>query len=61
MKKILIINALVWAVVILTAAYLFKEVPQMKLFLIVLISASSIIHLAMTFYLKNKKLYMINL
>ncbi len=55
MKKILIINALVWAVVILTAAYLFKEVPQMKLFLIVLISASSIIHLAMTFYLKKQK------
>lgn len=55
MKKILIINALVWAVVILTAAYLFKEVPQMKLFLIVLISASSIIHLAMTIYLKKQK------
>lgn len=55
MKKILIINALVWAVVILTASYLFQNVANMKFFFILLISASSIVHLFLTDYMKKQK------
>ncbi|WP_397362425.1 hypothetical protein [Olleya sp. R77988] len=44
MKKIILINAIVWAVIILVGSYLFKENPNWKYFFAIVLVAFSIIN-----------------
>lgn len=45
MKKLVIINAIVWAAIILVASFLFKEVPAYKYFFLVLVFCAGLMNM----------------
>lgn len=55
MSKILIINAIIWALVILIAAYLFNDHENYKYLFGVLIVAVGLENALISFFMKKKK------
>lgn len=53
MKNTLILNALVWAAVILIASYLFKDANNYKYLFMLLISGAAISQTFLTAHIKN--------
>ena len=45
MKKLVLINAIVWATIILVASFLFKEVPNYKYFFLALVFSAGLMNM----------------
>ena len=56
MKKLVLINAIVWATLILVASFLFKEVPNYKYFFFALVFSAGLMNMLIHKYsLKSVK------
>ncbi|MBO6607188.1 hypothetical protein [Psychroserpens sp.] len=50
MKKLVLINAIVWATIILVASYLFRDVANYKYFFFVLIFSAGLMNMLISKY-----------
>lgn len=55
MKRIILINALIWAGLILTASYLFKDVPNYNYFFIAMVGCAGFSNALLSSQLARKK------
>ncbi|MCW5519542.1 hypothetical protein J1N09_06810 [Aureitalea sp. L0-47] len=55
MKKLLLINAIVWAALILVAAFLFKDVPNYNYFFIGMVFAAGLMNSLIYTYSRPKR------
>ena len=55
MKKLLLINAIVWAALIIVASILFKDVPNYNYFFLVMVFAAGLMHSLLSSQLKHSK------
>ena len=53
MKKLLLVNAIVWAALIIVASILFKDVPNYNYFFLVMVFAAGLMHSLLASQIKH--------